>query len=50
MHQTINGNETIMQMEMAGDYPDIIVGCTGRSNLSGLMFPFLGKQLRGGQK
>ena len=29
MHQTINGNEAIMQMEMAGDYPDIIVGCTG---------------------
>ena len=51
MHQTINGNEAIMQMEMAGDYPDIIVGCTGGgSNLSGLMFPFLGQQLRGGQK
>jgi len=51
MHQTINGNEAIMQMEMAGDYPDIIVGCTGGgSNLSGLMFPFLGQQLRGGHK
>ena len=51
MHQTINGNEAIMQMEMAGDYPDIIVGCTGGgSNLSGLMFPFLGQQLRGAKK
>jgi len=51
MHQTINGNEAILQMEQAGDYPDIIVGCTGGgSNLSGLMFPFLGQQLRGGQK
>ena len=43
--RTINGNEAIMQMEMAGDYPDIIVGCTGGgSNLSGLMFPFLGQR------
>ena len=51
MHQTINGNEAILQMEQAGDYPDIIVGCTGGgSNLSGLMFPFLGQQLRGGKK
>ena len=45
MHQTINGNEAILQMEQAGDYPDIIIGCTGGgSNLSGLMFPFLGQQ------
>ena len=51
LHQTINGNEAILQMEQAGDYPDIIVGCTGGgSNLAGLMFPFLGQQLRGGQK
>ena len=51
MHQTINGNEAILQMEQAGDYPDIIIGCTGGgSNLSGLMFPFLGQQLRGGPK
>ena len=46
MHQTIIGNEAILQMEMAGDYPDIIVGCTGGgSNLSGLAFPFLGKKI-----
>ena len=51
MHQTINGNEAILQMEQADDYPDIIVGCTGGgSNLAGLMFPFLGQQLRGGKK
>ena len=51
MHQTINGNEALLQMEQAGDYPDIIVGCTGGgSNLAGLMFPFLGQQLRGGSK
>lgn len=51
MHQTINGNEAIIQMEQAGDYPDIIVGCTGGgSNFAGLVFPFLGQQLRGGSK
>ena len=33
-------------MEMADDYPDILVGCTGGgSNFSGLAFPFLGKNL-----
>jgi len=47
MHQTIIGNETLLQMEMAGDYPDILVGCTGGgSNFSGLVFPFLGKKFR----
>ena len=47
MHQTIVGNEAIMQMEMADDYPDILVGCTGGgSNFSGLVFPFLGKKFR----
>ena len=47
MHQTIVGNEALIQMEMAGDYPDILVGCTGGgSNFSGLVFPFLGKKFR----
>ena len=46
-HQTIIGNEALIQMEMAGDYPDILVGCTGGgSNFSGLVFPFLGKKFR----
>ena len=36
MHQTIVGSEAILQMEMADDYPDILVGCTGGgSNFSG---------------
>jgi tryptophan synthase beta chain len=36
---------------MAGDYPDVVVGCTGGgSNFAGLVFPFLGAQLRGGKK
>lgn len=51
LHQTINGEETLLQMEMAGDYPDIIVGaCGGGSNFAGIAFPFLGKKLREGKE
>ncbi len=51
LHQTIVGQEAMAQLEMAGDYPDVIVGCTGGgSNFAGIVFPFLGAQLRGGQK
>jgi tryptophan synthase beta chain len=49
-HQTVLGQEAMEQMDMAGDYPDILVGCTGGgSNFAGLVFPFLGEQLRGGK-
>ncbi len=49
LHQTVVGQEAIEQMTMAGNYPDILVGCTGGgSNFSGLVNPFLGEQLRGG--
>ncbi|MEC5397602.1 TrpB-like pyridoxal phosphate-dependent enzyme [Uliginosibacterium sp. H1] len=48
LHQTIVGQEAIAQLEMAGDDPDVIVGCTGGgSNFAGIAFPFLGQQLRG---
>ena len=51
MHQTIIGQEAMVQLDMAGDYPDVIVGCTGGgSNFAGIVFPFLGAQLRGGKK
>jgi tryptophan synthase beta chain len=51
MHQTIIGQEAMAQLEMAGDYPDVIIGCTGGgSNFAGIVFPFLGAQLRGGKK
>ena len=50
LHQTVVGQEAIKQMEMAGDYPDVIVACTGGgSNFAGLAFPFLGEKLRGGR-
>ena len=50
LHQTIVGIEAMKQLEMAGDDPDVIVGCTGGgSNFAGIVFPFLGQQLRGGK-
>ena len=50
MHQSIIGQEALLQMEMANDYPDIVIGCTGGgSNFSGLCNPFLGKKFRGEQ-
>lgn len=51
LHQTIIGQEAQAQLEMAGDEADIVVGCTGGgSNFAGIVFPFLGAQLRGGKK
>jgi tryptophan synthase beta chain len=51
LHQTVIGQEAMKQLEMANDYPDVIVGCTGGgSNFSGIAFPFIGAQLRGGKK
>jgi tryptophan synthase beta chain len=48
LHQTVIGLEALHQLEMAGDYPDVIVGCTGGgSNFSGIAFPFIGAKLRG---
>ncbi|NQV60191.1 MAG: TrpB-like pyridoxal phosphate-dependent enzyme [Alphaproteobacteria bacterium] len=49
LHQSVIGIEAMAQMEMADDYPDIIIGCAGGgSNFAGLAFPFLGAKLRGG--
>ncbi len=48
LHQTVIGQEAIEQMAMAGEEPDVIIGCTGGgSNFAGLAFPFVGRQLRG---
>ena len=50
LHQTIVGKEAMAQLDMANDYPDVIVACTGGgSNFAGIAFPFLGVQLRGGR-
>ena len=51
LHQTVVGIEAMAQMEMAGDYPDIVIGCTGGgANFAGIAFPFIGEQLRGGRE
>ena len=48
LHQTVIGEEALLQMEMAGDYPDIIIGCAGGgSNFAGIAFPFVGAKMRG---
>lgn len=48
LHQTIIGQEAQKQMEIAGDYPDIIIGCHGGgSNFAGIAFPFLRDKLSG---
>ncbi|MCB1121460.1 MAG: TrpB-like pyridoxal phosphate-dependent enzyme, partial [Verrucomicrobiae bacterium] len=50
LHQTVIGLEAMKQLEMAGDYPDVIVGCTGGgSNFAGIAFPFMGEEIRGGK-
>lgn len=51
LHQTVIGQEAMKQMEMAGDFPDIVIGaCGGGSNFAGMAFPFIGEMLRGGRK
>ncbi len=48
LHQTIIGQEAILQMEKAGEYPDIVIACCGGgSNFAGLCFPFLREKLTG---
>jgi tryptophan synthase beta chain len=48
LHQTVIGQEALEQMAMAGEEPEVIVGCTGGgSNFAGLVFPFVGRALRG---
>lgn len=51
LHQTIIGQEAILQLEKAGDFPDIVVApFGGGSNFAGIAFPFLEKNLRQNQK
>jgi tryptophan synthase beta chain len=51
LHQTVIGLEALEQMAMAGDEPDVIVGCTGGgSNFAGLVMPYLGQKIKGKTK
>ncbi|MEO8245607.1 MAG: TrpB-like pyridoxal phosphate-dependent enzyme [Chloroflexota bacterium] len=48
LHQTVIGQEAMGQMEMAGEAPDVVIGCAGGgSNFAGIAFPFLRDRLRG---
>jgi tryptophan synthase beta chain len=48
LHQTVVGQEAIRQMEMAGEGPDVVIGCAGGgSNFAGIAFPFLRDRLAG---
>jgi tryptophan synthase beta chain len=50
LHQTVIGLEAEKQMEMAGEYPEIVIGCFGGgSNFSGISFPFLRHKLKAGK-
>ena len=49
LHQTVIGKEAIEQMELAGERPDVVIGCVGGgSNFAGTAYPFVRKRLRDG--
>jgi tryptophan synthase beta chain len=49
LHQSVIGQEALKQMEMAGEEPDVVIGCVGGgSNFAGLSFPFVRRVLRDG--
>jgi len=51
LHQTVIGQEALKQMDLAGEYPDVVIGCVGGgSNFAGLAFPFVGEKLRQGRQ
>jgi len=51
LHQTVIGEEALKQMDLAGEYPDVVIGCVGGgSNFSGLAFPFMRENLKDGQR
>jgi len=51
LHQTVIGQEALKQMDMANEYPDVVIGCVGGgSNFGGIALPFLQENLRNGQR
>ncbi|MCC6261302.1 MAG: TrpB-like pyridoxal phosphate-dependent enzyme, partial [Anaerolineales bacterium] len=51
LHQTVIGEEALKQMDLAGEYPDVVIGCAGGgSNFAGIAFPFLRENLKNGQR
>lgn len=51
LHQTVIGEEALKQMDLAGEYPDVVIGCAGGgSNFGGIALPFLRENLKNGQR
>ena len=51
IHQSVIGEESLKQMEMANEYPDVVIGCVGGgSNFAGIAYPFLRENLKNGQR
>jgi tryptophan synthase beta chain len=51
LHQTVIGEEALKQMDMANEYPDVVIGCAGGgSNFAGIAFPFLRENLKNGKR
>ena len=51
LHQTVIGEEALKQMDLAGEYPDMVIGCVGGgSNFGGIALPFLRENLKNGQR
>jgi len=50
-HQSVIGEEAIKQMDLANEYPDVVIGCVGGgSNFAGIAYPFLRENLKNGRK
>ena len=51
MHQTVIGEEALKQMDLANEYPDVVIGCVGGgSNFAGIAYPFLRENLKNGKR
>jgi tryptophan synthase beta chain len=51
IHQSVIGEESLKQMDMAGEYPDVVIGCVGGgSNFAGIAYPFIRENLKDGQR
>ncbi len=51
LHQTVIGEEALKQMDMANEYPDVVIGCVGGgSNFAGIAYPFLRENLKNGKR
>jgi len=51
LHQTVIGEESLKQMDLAGEYPDVVIGCVGGgSNFAGIAYPFLRQNLLEGKR